>query len=591
MPKHLDIAALLTTVGKFQPGAPLDKFIGEVTFPNFKNLEPGARIIFDFPLTALVGANGTGKSSVLHALWGMPLGYSTKRFWFSTAVDPISDGGAHGVPRYIYKHWVKELKGYVETKKLRGAKGLDYWETARALKSDGMMPMPNMVAKDAPFRSNSRWNPTVREAKYINFKCEFSAFDRLFYFPDRSQSHNQRLAKILKGAKKLATVIKGNRQTYSPGGHQAVFENRDLNPTELDWVSYILGREYQSARYVLHRLYGNIEAPTVIFQRPNLTYSEAFAGSGELAVVRAVIELCSTPAMSLVLLDEPETSLHPGAQERLLGFLLEMIRTKHLQIVISTHSPTLVNLLPTKAVRVLEENAAGQARVVDVSHPQVAFNRLGHVAHGKITVAVEDELLRALTEMAMRLLDPGERQAIELYVPPAGADNILTAVIPTWLDERRDVYVIIDGDQNPNMPLPDPDEMTPAERKQLGTLIYKMFKVYPLHVSDGHEEPASSYLKWVSRRVRYLNAVCPEQVLLEAYVGEGTAAPSANDNQLAKKALVAALEVDGHMTTAEALKNSTTFIINKGGGGATNKHVLHLKSILQEILADHASQH
>lgn len=588
MPIQLDIPELLKILGKFKPGAPLDKFIGEAIFPSFKNLEPGSRITFEFPLTALVGANGSGKSSILHALWGMPRNFSTARFWFSTAVDPISDGGENGLPRYIYKHWVKELNSYVETKKVRGARRSDYWESARALKSDGMKAMPPLVKKDEPFRSASRWNATVRDVKYINFKCEFSAFDRLFYFPDRSQSHQQRLTTILKGAKRLSNVIDGDLQNYAPGGYPAVFENRTLDADELAWVSYILGREYQSARYVLHRLYGKIEAPTVVFQRPNLTYSEAFAGSGELAVVRAVIELCATPNLSLVLLDEPETSLHPGAQERLLGFLLEMIRTKHLQIVISTHSPTIVNLLPTKAIKVLEETSSGQARVVDVSHPQVAFNRLGHVAAGKITVAVEDELLRALTAMAMRMLDPGERQAIDLYVPPAGAANILTAVIPTWLNDGRNAYVIIDGDQNPNEPLPNPDEMTPADRKKLGTLIYKMFKVRPLHVSDEHEEPASSYVKWVSRRVRYLNAVCPEQVLLEAYIGEAAAAASTNDNQLAKTALVAALANDGHSTTAEGLKSATTFIIKNGG--AANKHVLHLKGILQEILADQAGR-
>ncbi|WP_151445814.1 ATP-binding protein [Lacisediminimonas profundi] len=588
MAKNLDIPALLNTIGGYKPGAPLDKFIGEAIFPSFKNLEPGTRIVFDFPLTALVGANGSGKSSILHALWGMPRGSSTARFWFSTAVDPISDGGDNGLPRYIYKHWVRELNGYVETKKVRGARRADYWEPARALKSDGMNPMPTMIDRDRPFRSSSRWNPTVRDVRYINFKCEFSAFDRFFYFPDRSQTHQQRLSEILKGAKRLARVIDGDRQTYSTGGHPAVFENRELDPEELGWVSYILGREYQSARYVLHRLYGLVEAPTVVFQRANLTYSEAFAGSGELAVVRAVIELCATPNLSLVLLDEPETSLHPGAQERLLGFLLEMIRTKHLQIVLSTHSPTLVNLLPKKAVKVLEENQLGQARVVDASHPQVAFNRLGYVAHGKLTLAVEDELLRSLVEMAMRMLDPGEQQAIELYVPPAGADNILTSVVPTWLSDKRDAYVIIDGDQDPKVPLPDPDNMTPAERKKLGGRIYELFKVKPLHVKDGHEEPASSYVKWLSRRVRYLSAVCPEQVLLEALVGEEKAAPSADNNKLAKEALISALMTDGHPTTADALKVATTFIIKNGG--VKNKHILHLKGILQEFLADHSNQ-
>lgn len=583
---ELDVPDLLKKLEKFKPGAPLDKFIGEAVFPSFKSLEPGTRISFDFPLTALVGANGSGKSSILHALWGMPWGSSTARFWFSTAVDPISDGGDGGVPRYIYKHWVKELNRYVETKKVRGARRVDYWEPARNLVSDGMSPMPAITEKDRPFRSVSRWNATKRDVRYINFKCEFSAFDRLFYFPDRNQTHQERLAETLKGASKLARVVERNLQSFSPGGHQAVFENRDLAPDELAWVSYILGREYDSARYVLHRLYGLVEAPTVIFRRPNLTYSEAFAGSGELAVVRAVIELCSTPQYSLVLLDEPETSLHPGAQKRLLGFMLEMIRVNYLQIVISTHSTTLVNLLPNKAIKVLEETPSGHARVMDVTHPQVAFNRLGDISAEKITVAVEDELLCALVEMALAMLDPGEQEAIELYVPPAGADNILSTIIPTWLSDGRNAFVIIDGDQDPKVPLPDPESMSLAEQQRLGTVIFQLFKVYPKHVSNGHAEPASSYLRWVARRVRYLNAVCPEQVLLEALVGEEAAKPSAGNNKLAKAALVAALKSRGHPTTATALRVSTTFLIRDGG--AANKHILHLKEVLKEFLADQA---
>jgi predicted ATPase len=79
---------------------------------------------------------------------------------------------------------------------------------------------------------------------------------------------------------------------------------------------------------------------------------------------------------SLILLDEPETSLHPGAQKRLIAFLLEQIRTKHLQIVISTHSPTIVETLPQNAVKVLEIGDSGRARIVENTHPQVAFNRL-----------------------------------------------------------------------------------------------------------------------------------------------------------------------------------------------------------------------
>ena len=38
-------------------------------------------------MTVLVGKNGSGKSSTLHALFGSPNGYNLGDFWFSTEVD------------------------------------------------------------------------------------------------------------------------------------------------------------------------------------------------------------------------------------------------------------------------------------------------------------------------------------------------------------------------------------------------------------------------------------------------------------------------------------------------------------------------
>jgi predicted ATPase len=57
-----------------------DKFIHDITFPKFKRIAPATKIEFKFPITLLVGPNGAGKSSILHALWGTPMGYSTSRF-------------------------------------------------------------------------------------------------------------------------------------------------------------------------------------------------------------------------------------------------------------------------------------------------------------------------------------------------------------------------------------------------------------------------------------------------------------------------------------------------------------------------------
>ena len=75
-------------------------YIEYIDFPFYKNLIPRTRINFEFPMTVLIGKNGSGKSSTLHALFGAPQGYTCSDFWFSTDVDPIAESGDRN--RYFY---------------------------------------------------------------------------------------------------------------------------------------------------------------------------------------------------------------------------------------------------------------------------------------------------------------------------------------------------------------------------------------------------------------------------------------------------------------------------------------------------------
>lgn len=538
---ELNLEELVIRVGKIDPETALDKYIAEAVFPNFKNIEPGTRLVFEYPITFLVGANGSGKSSILHALWGMPLGYSTSRFWFSTALDPIKEGGKHGLNRYWYAHWIEAIGKYVQTKKLRGKRrgNQGYWEPARAMTNDGMDAMPVMNKTDAPFRALDRWTPAMRQVCYINFKCEISAFDRLLYFAPKKMTIEERQALLRKGSLKLQSVINGHRASYKPGGKEAVFEHRILTPEELKYVSFILGREYTSATYVLHRLYGGMEAPSVLFKRAGLTYTDAFAGSGELAIVRVVLEILDCENNCLVLLDEPETSLHPGAQERLLCFLLEQILKKRLQIVASTHAPTMIEKFPARAIKAMEETASGRMVAVDVTHPSVAFNRLGAVLNEQILLTIEDDLLAALVEIAMIDLDPGELEAIRLYIPPAGADDVLKNLIPLWVHEGRDCFAMLDGDKQPNPALPDPDTLTPGQQKTLYKTLCSAIGVKPLYLDKDDFESVSKYVKWINSRLFFLDAICPEYVVLEAILGH--APGHVLSNQQAKDELNKAL--------------------------------------------------
>ncbi|PQJ47921.1 hypothetical protein BTN99_05495 [Vibrio campbellii] len=81
----------------------LPNYILQIRFPYFKKLKKDSTINFDFPFTVLVGPNGSGKSSTLQALYGCPAGYNVAHYWFSTAIDPITESGGEAY-RYIYKY-------------------------------------------------------------------------------------------------------------------------------------------------------------------------------------------------------------------------------------------------------------------------------------------------------------------------------------------------------------------------------------------------------------------------------------------------------------------------------------------------------
>src|SRR5271166_2242326 len=57
-----DALSGMLAVGKFEP------YIRYIRFPRFRNLRDGTRIDFGYPVTALVGPNGTNKTAILRAV-------------------------------------------------------------------------------------------------------------------------------------------------------------------------------------------------------------------------------------------------------------------------------------------------------------------------------------------------------------------------------------------------------------------------------------------------------------------------------------------------------------------------------------------
>ncbi|XVO21173.1 MAG: ATP-binding protein [Betaproteobacteria bacterium] len=490
-----------------------------------------------YPITVLTGPNGMGKSSLLQAFWGMPEGKSLEVFWFSTSIDAIEEGGVEdGQHRFVYGHWLASQNAVVHTRKARVTKtdrGYDYWEPTKATLTDGMPKMPKLAAGQAVAgRTKDRWNAVDRDVLFLNFKSELSAYDKFMYFgrDPKLISLKSKQDVIRRDSKQVAHVVGQDLQSYKYYGRRVTAENRLLSSVELAAVSMILGRQYVEARIVRHRLYGGQDPGdglSVIFKRTNAKYSEAQAGSGEVAVVSAVVQVLAAKPFTLILLDEPEVSLHPLAQRRLLEFLLNQIKKHKHQVIVSTHSSEIIRGLPPSAVKVLSEAPDGKFAVVENISPTMAFAAIGAPTLGRLSVFVEDKAAQILVREALTLIDQEEAKLVDIVPIPGGAEGIYKYRIPTWmLTPNAQSLVFLDGDKKPSASedFVKSNTIPTALDSQIGAKIAAATNCEPQLVASGSGGQVSLaqktelqrlYMDWCFENVRFLPMSCPEHVLLK----------------------------------------------------------------------------
>jgi predicted ATPase len=545
-------------------------YITHIRFPRFKNIADGTRIDFTFPITALVGSNGSGKTSVLNALYGAPAGQSTGQYWFSTKVDPIEEG--EGSPsRFIYGHRNVNFNDVVETRKARvkkvrnGIPNPNYWEPTKETAGDGMVEPELKEDEKIEGRAKDRWNPVSRKVLYINFRKELSAFDKYFYFGKDPIPHappkkgakvspqriSSKMDQVRYDAELLARVIAAGDTSYVRRGRKVATENRLLDKAELSMVSYVLGREYEEARWIRHRLFKGDGGLSVVFKTKHGRYSEAFAGSGEVAVTSCVVQVLAAGPGTLVLLDEPEVSLHPGAQERLLAFLSKMARTRQLQVVFSTHSPHLVTALPSDAIKAFHQLDDGRFVVLKTTHPYAAFRRLGAVGGGEVRILVEDKLAMAVVQQALlTFTDPAQAAVFKVEYLSGGAEAILRYQVPVLMAAPGHTLVLLDGDKKKLDSFVDPDTIPVADDDSLGAKIHEAVGLEPRFTVDGGAGGGDAmqrvaaqrkYLAWLRENVRFIPTLCPEELVLIAAGKSDPAATTAQEHKNRLRALTVEL--------------------------------------------------
>lgn len=478
--------------------------IHSLRFPNYRNLRPDSELPFDFPITVLLGQNGTNKSSILHALYGSPFKQTVADFWFGTELDAIPET-RNGRKQSIV-HRYKENGKLVECIKARAPRtgNPEYWEPVKHSRVYGFST------------TGIRVSPISLKVIHLDFRGELPAFDKYFYFPDPKHLANRdREAKKRWGKSRQPYRKQDYLRQRSIRLKKALEQDgQPLTGYELEVLRYILQREYLSGKVLKHSLFHGHEGWTILFDTKYVDkYSDAFAGSGESAATLLVHNVLEAPSGSLILLDEPETSLHPRAQQRMLEFLADQALRKELQIVITTHSRCFAERLPQKAIRVLSAEVDGIEIRTNLSANE-AFHEISTLPSGK-TILVEDERAKHIVSAVLKLESSHTPKEFEVVVREGGTSRIYRDIQAHANSGRQDVFVVLDGDHNPEDSIPSDGEL-PQGEDDLKKLIKRLTrgnnrKGPELDFVDAND--MTRYLKFLRRSVRYLPDLTPEKLV------------------------------------------------------------------------------
>ena len=399
-------------------------YISKLKFFNFKNIQNETVMEFESPITILTGPNGSGKSSILHALYGVPEGRNIGKFWFSSSFDEIDSDTA-----YVYEYPSDDPRNPRQILIKRAPRpGTDskkenpnYWEVSKSAKKYLMNS------------SGKRGEQIKKHVEYIDFRANLTAYDKFMYFKsftDRDDSADyEKQDFIRKQTKCLKKVLSGE-----PDGMPGRKINRLQDIVEVDdellgVISRILSKNYSSIKIINHKYfvkkdaYDDFASTIVVSDANDLKYSDAYAGSGESSVISLVVKLHSLKEKSLVVLDEPETSIHPEAQKRLVEYIKLITREKSLQVVISTHSAEIVSQFDEGSIRSFYKNFDGTYSIKKTI-PSLALHEIGITESANIIV--EDVLTSEIIKRSAVENSSNEPNV----VIAGGADSIFNHYIP-----------------------------------------------------------------------------------------------------------------------------------------------------------------
>ncbi len=377
---HSDEMRRLDT--KWQTGNAWPKRLDWLEVQNLRGWD-GQRIQFKFPIVAVVGENGSGKSTILQAA--------------ACAYQNVS--GITWFPSEFFPETAWDTLSHVR---------LDYGYQERDRHFSGSVRKPTTRWLGQPDRP-------LRRVEYIDLSRLQPVGTRVGY------------ARIAKSRHAEASAT-------------------DFVEDQVSRLSEIMGQRYDYAKMALSDIDRNREIP--VLSKSGCGYSGFHQGSGETTIAELIQS--DLPRYGLILIDEIESSLHPRAQRRLMRDLATKARIQECQIILTTHSPSILEELPLSARTYILETQNGREIVNGVS-PQFAMTKMDDELHPECELYVED--IRSGIFLSEILSKHAKELFVRCAIVPYGAANLGVALGQLAHNRRfrRPTAIFLDGDQDTSL--------------------------------------------------------------------------------------------------------------------------------------------
>lgn len=189
--------------------------------------------------------------------------------------------------------------------------------------------------------------------------------------------------------------------------------------------------------------------------RGTLTYSENHMGFGECRVHNMIDRLEAQAPKSLVLLEEPEISLHQSAQYRFGEYLVDLAIRKGHQILLSTHSEHLLRALPQASrMLIMRDGGAGVRLLPGLASAQVA-SVLADGHDKALRVLVEDDVAASIVAEMLAKSEPALLKTTAIVIggyrddkdqSVGGGKDAIAAAMRTLREAGLRIAAVLDAD-------------------------------------------------------------------------------------------------------------------------------------------------